>query len=185
MPILAQEPWVYPVTLLDGMQQEPTTRQWWVLYTRSRQEKAIARDLTALKVPFFLPLVKKTSCIRGKVLTATVPLFGGYVFLYGTEDERVCSLTTNRVAQVLEVHDQAQLQRDLAQLEQLIDSDAPLTVESRLAPGRQVRVKHGSLAGLEGVVVSRQGQTRLLVSVNFIQRGASVEVDDFMLEPID
>jgi len=34
-------------------------------------------------------------------------------------------------------------------------------------------------------VLTRRGETRLLVRVNFIQKGASVEVDDFLLEPID
>jgi len=34
-------------------------------------------------------------------------------------------------------------------------------------------------------VLVRRGETRLLVSINFLQQGASVEIDDFQLEPID
>jgi len=44
-------------------------------------------------------------------------------------------------------------------------------------------VKAGPFAGLEGTVVVRRGETRLLVAVNFLQQGASVEIDDFVLEP--
>jgi hypothetical protein len=33
------------------------------------------------------------------------PLFDGYVFLFGTEDEKVCCRATNRVVQVLPVAD--------------------------------------------------------------------------------
>ena len=52
-------------------------------------------------------------------------------------------------------------------------------------PGNRVRVRRGPLAGLEGAVLVRRGQTRLLVQVNFLQKGASVEIDDFLLEPIE
>ena len=38
---------------------------------------------------------------------------------------------------------------------------------------------------MEGTVLVRRGKTRLIVSVTFLQQGASVEVDDFNLEPID
>jgi hypothetical protein len=38
---------------------------------------------------------------------------------------------------------------------------------------------------LEGTVLVRRGKTRLIVSITFLQQGASVEVDDFNLEPID
>ena len=75
--------------------------------------------------------------------------------------------------------------RELQQLQRLIATNAPLTVESRLAPGRRVRVRQGPFAGIEGTVLVRRGETRLLVSINFLQQGASVEIDDFQLEPID
>ncbi|MHC4406167.1 MAG: transcription termination/antitermination NusG family protein, partial [Planctomycetota bacterium] len=156
-----------------------------VLYTKARQEKAIARDLFAWGIPFYLPLVTKTSVCRGRKICAHVPLFQSYVFLFGTESERVQSLTTNRLSRILTVYDPDRLRFDLQQVEELIASGVPLTVESRLAAGRRVRVVHGPLRGLEGMVVVRRGSTRLWVYVDFLQQGASVEIDDFLLEPID
>lgn len=185
MPILTQEPSLYPDTLLDGMNGQPTNRLWWVVYTRARQEKAIARELLGHEIPFYLPLVKKTSFYRRRKVCSHIPLFPGYVFLYGSEEERFCSLTTNRVSRILTVPDPHRLVYDLRRLHQLIASNAPLVVESRLTPGDRVRVRHGALAGLEGTVLTRRGETRLVVSVDFLQKGASVEIEDFMLEPID
>jgi hypothetical protein len=94
-------------------------------------------------------------------------------------------VTTNRISRVLDVHSPDQLVYDLRQLHRLIVSGAPLTIESRFASGRRVRVRCGSLAGVEGTVLSRRGGTRLLVAVNFLQQGASVEIEDFLLEPLD
>ncbi len=80
--------------------------------------------------------------------------------------------------------DPESLRRDLIHLRHLIASGSPLTIESRWMPGQRVRIKRGPLAGLEGTILKRRGQTRLLVSVEFLQQGASVAVDDFLLEPI-
>jgi hypothetical protein len=33
--------------------------------------------------------------------------------------------------------------------------------------------------------MKRRGEMRLLVSITFLQQGASVEIDDFLLEPLD
>ncbi len=117
--------------------------------------------------------------------SAQVPLFPGYVFMFGSEQERILSLTTNRVSRILEVADPSHLRAELEQINRLIHCGAPLTVEQRLAPGNRVRIKHGAMAGLEGTVLVRRGKTRLIVAVTLLQQGVSVEVDDFSLEPID
>jgi hypothetical protein len=38
------------------------------------------------------------------------------------------------------------------------------------------------LAGLEGIVTKRRGGSRLLVAVDYLQQGASIELHDFALE---
>ena len=47
-----------------------------------------------------------------------------------------------------------------------------------------VRVKQGMFAGFEGTILRRDGEARLLVAVNFMQQGASVVVDDCLLEEL-
>ena len=185
MPILGQEPDLFPETLLDNTPSDVPGRRWFAIYTKARQEKSLARELLKYRVPFYLPLVRKTSVARGRRRTSLSPVFGGYIFLYGAEEERVRTLMTNRVSRVLPVEDSEQLVFDLRQLRQMINAGAPMTIESRLAPGRHVRVRRGAFAGLEGVVLKRRGETRLLVSINFLQQGASVEIDDFLLEPLE
>ena len=184
MPILAAEASVYPPGLLDGRIDQREGRQWWAVYTKARQEKALARFLTSQKLPFYLPLVAKENLIRGRRVVSQIPLFGGYVFLFGDEQERVSCLTTNRVSRILEVTDGEELVADLRNVQTLIDSDAPLTVERRLQVGQRVRIKSGSMMGLEGTVLSRKGKSQLVVGVRFLQQGISVEISGFMVEPI-
>ena len=184
MPILRQEVSLYPPDLFDsGAPAED--RRWWAVYTKARQEKAIARDLLQHSVPFYLPQISKTTVQRGRKFTSLIPLFQGYVFLLGSEEERRLALTTNRVSRILEVADGEQLYKDLSQVQKLIEANAPLSVESRLDVGRRVRVKTGAFMGMEGTVQSRRGECRLVVAINFLQQGVSMVIDDYHLEPLD
>ncbi|MHB8972304.1 MAG: transcription termination/antitermination protein NusG [Pirellulaceae bacterium] len=188
MPILEQEICVFPEDLLSEspitFDLESTDRRWWAVYTKSRQEKALARHLIGHQVPFYLPLIPKDNMIRGRRVRSHVPLFGGYIFLFGSQEERITTLTTNRISRILPVDDQEQLRRDLANVHNLIERNAALSVEQRLSPGDKVCIKSGALRGLEGVVVKRHGRMRLLVAVNYLQQGVSVEIDDCALDPI-
>ena len=179
---------VYPENLFEVVEADLNCageRVWWVVYTKSRQEKVFSRQLAAKQVPHYLPLVRKTYLSRGRKFTSHVPLFPGYVFMFGSEQERILSLTTNRISRILEVANPARLRAELEQVNRLIMIGAPLTVEQRLLPGDRVRIRHGAMAGLEGTVLVRRGKTRLIVAVTLLQQGVSVEVDDFSLEPID
>jgi transcriptional antiterminator RfaH len=185
---VSQQASLYPPDLFESTAELPgltLDRVWWAVYTKSRQEKVFSQYLLANQIPHYLPLVQKTCLSGGRKFSACVPLFPGYVFMLGSEQERIYSLTSNRVSRILPVHDPLRLRAELEQLFRLIVSGAPLTVEQRLAPGNRVRIRRGALAGLEGTVLVRRGKTRLIVSITFLQQGASVEVDDFNLEPID
>jgi transcriptional antiterminator RfaH len=185
MPILAHETTQFPADLLETADLRQNDRQWWAVHTKPRQEKSLARDLLRLELPYYLPLVKKPHLVRGKTINSHLPLFDGYVFLFVDDEERVRALTTQRVAQLVPVPDQARLNADLRNLSGLIASNAPLTIERRLMPGRRVRIRAGVMRGLEGIVVMRRAQTRLLVAIDFLQQGASVAIDDYLLEPLD
>lgn len=183
MPILDAETSLHPPTLLHELQDAPEERRWVVFHTKARQEKAFARQLVGMDVPFFLPLIAKQNLISGRKVTSHVPVFGGYIFLFVTEEERVRALTTNRTTTMLEVEDQPRLVEDLRNVVQLIKADAPLTVESRLVVGQKVRIKAGPMEGLEGVIEKRRGQSVLYVCVAMLQQSASMEIDDYLLEP--
>lgn len=184
MPILLPEVQCYPSDLMESAEPGVLGRQWWLIRTRTRQEKSLARDLVDRQIPFYLPQVVKTSVVRGRKRSASIPLFSGYLFLFGDEQDRYRSMATNRVAQALSVTEQQQLLEDLRQIHSLIQRNAPLTTETRLQAGDRVRVKNGPFAGVEGTIVSRCRKSRIVVAVRLIQQGVSLEVEDCQLEPI-
>lgn len=187
MPILQQEIDLYPDDLLQRAKSEPEDEaSWWALYTRSRREKELMRQLRCRDVAFYGPMVPhRTRAPSGRVRTSYVPLFPNYVFLYGDDSSRHSALTTNCISRTIEVADGKRLSRELQQICRLVQSGASLMVESRLEPGARVRVCSGSLEGQEGTVVNRRGQKRLVVSLDFLQQGASVLLEDFEVEPVN
>jgi transcriptional antiterminator RfaH len=184
MPILAAETSFFPVNLLDDFIHGPSERHWWAVKTRPRMEKSLARQLLSLEVPFYLPLVRQTKRIARRPVKSWLPLFSSYLFVYGTPAERIETLATNRVAQMLSASSDDELTQDLKNVRALIESGVPLTTESRLQPGQRVRVKSGLLMGMEGMIVSRRGEDRLLIAVNFLQQGVSVQISDYQVEPL-
>src|SRR4029079_5416826 len=84
-----------------------------------------------------------------------------------------------RVVHSLKVDDQERLWEELGQIHQLIESGAPVTPEERLGPGESVEICSGPLSGLRGIIVRAAAGRRFVVRVDFIQRGASVELDAY------
>jgi len=186
MPRLPIEPYVFPDSLLSSDESPPDDNsRWWVMHTRPRQEKSLARELCLAGVRFYLPVISKRVRVNGRVAKSCLPLFPGYVAVRGNEQDLAATLETRRVVNVLDVMFQEEFQTDMHRLHRLIESGRPLTREDRLAAGDRVVIRKGPLAGLEGDVLRCAAGHRFLVQVNFIQRGASVLVDDFELDFID
>jgi hypothetical protein len=85
------------------------------------------------------------------------------------------------VAHAIDVGDQRQLWNDLHQVHRLIGSGAAIRPEEQLAPGTPVMIQSGPLAGLRGVIIKSVTGNRFIVKVDFIQRGASVLLEDCIL----
>lgn len=160
---------------------------WWVAHTRSRNEKALAQDLSRLDVPHYLPLRRKVtrSPRSGRLSHSTVPVFTGYLFFNATESQRYRVLATNRVAKTLYVHSQESLVLQLRYVYQVLCTGTEFEHLYGIQVGQWVRVVCGPLTGVEGCVVQKLAQTRLAINVNTLGQSVVVEVDGNWLETID
>lgn len=182
MPILKRETNLYPDDLLTG---DGLADSWYLAYTKPNREKDLMRRLLAMKAPFYCPIIKKTSqSPSGRLRQSFIPLFSNYLFVQATDEQRYDAMTTNCIVTLAPIADSKGLTRDLQNLEHLITAGQPVSLEEKLQPGQLVRIRTGAFTGCEGTIVERRGARRLLVAVNFLQQGASVELDDFTLESL-
>lgn len=61
---------------------------WYVLYTKSRFEKAVAQSLTLSGIEVFCPLLKKKKLWSDRWKWVEEPLFRSYCFVYTDDNER-------------------------------------------------------------------------------------------------
>lgn len=186
MPILAAQIDTLPGDLLDqGYQAGHGDAAWWVLQLRPRTEKKLMSRLTRQGVRFHCPLfAKQYRSPAGRARTSFLPVFNGYVFLFGDWDDRHFAYRTDYVARDQQVKHRDEFLRDLRQIRGALTSGVPLLQEPKLEEGQKVLVKSGPFMGYRGTVVRRQGETRLVLSVDFIEQGISMTIDETLLEPL-
>ncbi len=170
-------PWASSLAEFEGT--------WWVAHTRSRFEKAFASDLLAREINYFLPLIRQVRLYGKKKKRVIVPLFSGYVFFCGSDIDRYEAMTTNRLCQTIDVTDQQALAEQLSAIETALESGAGIDPYPHAAVGNRCRVRSGPFQGLEGVVIQRNDETRLILEVDMLGQGASLEIDAALLEPTE
>lgn len=158
---------------------------WRVAHTKARNEKALAWQLVKQDVPYFLPMHWKVAKKRGRTFRSLLPLFPGYLFFCGGEDERLTVLKTNRTANILEVDDQKRLIHELLPIETLLKLGKPVLPHEYVTVGQRCRVTAGPLMGTEGIVTETPKETRLILQVDMLGQAASVEIGADMIEKID
>jgi len=174
-----------PILYPDVASVADISGQWWVAHTKARNEKALAWNLLQAQISFFLPLREKLTVRKGRRYKSLLPLFSGYVFFCGDLQSRHKALTTNRIAQVIDVVDQSRLIHDLSQIHTVLSKGVRLDPHPYLKKGDRCRVTAGPLAGMEGLLLHKKNLTKLVLKVDILGQAASVEIDADLLESIE
>jgi transcription antitermination factor NusG len=162
------------------------TPLWYVAYTYPRHEKAVSDQLQLRLVETFLPTYKHTSTWKDRRVQLELPLFEGYVFTRMMARERGKVLSVASVIRILSyrgipapVHD-----AEIDAIRMCIANGAKLAPHPYVAVGDRVRVRDGVFEGLEGIVVRKSNQCKLVVSLSLIHQSVSLEVEPKYLEII-
>ena len=174
-----------PITFPDQVSVESFTGHWWVAHTKSRNEKALANDLITRKVQYFLPMALSITRRTRRTVKSLLPLFTGYMFFCGNDDNRMDVLQTNRVANIIEVPDQLTFLTELTQIEKALRAGVPISPHPYLKEGQWCRVIAGPLMGSEGIVKEIKNHVRLVLQIDLLGQAASVEIDVNLIETID
>lgn len=168
--------------------QEPDEPRWYAVHTRARHEKLVAERLQEFGFNTFLPLVKEMRRWSDRKKLVEFPLFGCYVFVeFAPSNEkrlRVCQ--TDGVLQIVGVKGQgiAIPNEQIEAVRTLLSGSLPWANHPFLKIGQRVRICGGALEGVEGSLISRNGERTLIISVDAIQRSLAVSVEGYRVEPI-
>jgi transcription antitermination factor NusG len=162
--------------------------KWYALHTRSRREKMVERRLQERGVPTFLPLVTEVHRWSDRKKKVELPLFSCYLFVKVpvSKFDRLRILNIDGVFDFVGIRGEATPipESQIQAVRTLIAGELPWANHPFLKIGQRVRIRSGALDGLEGILVSRSGDSTLVISIDAIQRSLSVRVEGYDVEPI-
>lgn len=160
--------------------------QWYALQTRPRHEKVVVQRLNERGVQTFLPIVSEVHRWSDRKKRVQLPLFSCYAFARFAPN-RVDRLRILRVEGVLGLvgsgHEGTPIPDDqIDAVKMLLNGSVEWSAYPFLKIGQRVRIRSGSLNGLEGILLSRNGNQTLVISVDAIQRSLAVRVEGYQVE---
>jgi transcription antitermination factor NusG len=160
--------------------------RWYALHTRPRHEKAVVQRLTDHGVETFLPVVTEVHRWSDRKKKVELPLFSCYVFakFISRREERLRMLRVDGVLGLVGSYSEGTPIPDeqIDAVRTLVEGALPWSAYPFLKIGQRVRVRSGALDGVEGVLVSRNGSSTLVISVDAIQRSLAVRVEGYQVE---
>jgi transcription termination/antitermination protein NusG len=168
-------PFLFP--LLAG-----EVESWFAVYVQVNHEREVATRLEQKDINSFVPLMECWSKRKDRRKKVSVPMFPGYIFVRAILDNytHVHILRTPGALTLLG-NSEGPLPIPSFQIENLqtlLGSRNPLTLNPYLKEGNWVRVIRGPFSGCVGILLRQNpNKGRLVVSVDMICRSVSVELD--------
>jgi transcription antitermination factor NusG len=167
---------------------EPQPENWYALLTRPRHEKLVSERLAERGVETFLPLVSEVHRWSDRNKVVQLPLFSCYVFAKFSSNRSDCLrvLRVNGVLQLVGSRGEGTPipYEQIDAVRTLVDSSIPWSAYPFLKIGQRVRIRGGALDGVQGIFLSRAGNSTLVISVDLIQRSLAVRVEGYQVEAV-
>jgi len=177
---------VLPWQSFRSVQLSAPESEWYALHTRARHEKLVVHRLAERGVETYLPTVTEVHRWSDRKKAVQLPLFSCYVFANFVQNrsERLRVLRVAGVLGLVGSHGEGTPipREQIDAVRTLVEGTLPWTSHPFLKIGQRVRIRSGALDGMEGILVSRNGSSTLVISVDAIQRSLAVRVEGYQVE---
>lgn len=158
---------------------------WYAVYTKHQHEKSVASLLMRKGFDVFLPVYQTLHRWQDRNQLVVLPLFPCYLFLRGGLDRKLDIFRTAGVRALVENGGHAcdVPEAEIQALRKICFSGTRVQPHSFLKQGDHVRIRSGPLAGTEGIFIREKNLYRVVVSIELLRQGVSVEIDLKDVEP--
>src|SRR5262249_41093378 len=161
---------------------------WYAVHTQARHEKVVAQRLAEQGVATFLPLVTTIHRWSDRKKKVELPLFSCYVFarIQANNEHRNRICRTAGVFGIVGTRGEGTPipDQEIESVRGFLNEKLPWSVYPFLKIGQLVRICGGSMDGVEGILIARNGESTLIISVNVIQRSLAVRIEGYNVEPL-
>jgi transcription antitermination factor NusG len=153
------------------------TPRWYAVYTCANRERQVARQFVSRDIEHFLPSYESVREWSDRRVKLQMPLFPGYLFVWSALRQRLRILTVPGVVNLVGVGGQPMpLPTDtICTLRDAIERVAAQPSPC-LSVGQRVSICAGPLKGLKGVLVRHKSGTRVVISIDLINRAFIADV---------
>jgi transcriptional antiterminator NusG len=174
--------------ICEGIPIPDHNHEWYAVTTRSRQEKVAANILENIGITAFLPLVEEVHRWSDRNKTVRVPLFSSYLFVQipRSRESQVRVLQAPGVVSFVGNHSGPLTipQKEIDDVRSVLSGEVKYSPYPYLQAGDRVRIVGGALDGVEGTLLSRGADTKLVISIELIQRSLAVSVYGYDVIPV-
>jgi transcription antitermination factor NusG len=169
-----------------GLSSTEADSGWLAIRVRPRWEKIVADALWGKQYEAFLPLYRKRTRWSDRQKDVDLPLFPGYVFCRKELSDRPLLVTTPGVIGILRFGNSPAIisHREIEAVRAAVRSGAAAEPWPYLREGQRVRVQHGPLAGIEGILIRTKSNWRVVLSVDVLSRSVAVEIYREWVTPV-
>jgi transcription antitermination factor NusG len=164
-----------------------TDKHWYAVYTHSRAEKKVDRELDKQGIEHYLPLIKTIKQWTDRKKKVEVPLIRSYIFVRITEKEYMDVLHTAGIMTIVRFSGRPVAIPDwqIENLKILMGTALPITVENHdFVEGEEVRITRGTLEGLRGVIQQIKGEHKLVISIHALHYHLTVDINPAYVETV-
>ena len=162
------------------------SRSWFAVQTRPRYEKKVVDELARKAIEVFLPLQGSLRHWSDRLHTIQLPLFPNYVFVRIPQqlDSRVSVLRTMGVSNFV---GSTSAGTPIPEWEiESIRSVGEIGMQCEpclfIAVGDRVRIHGGSLDGVTGILVGKNQDLSVVLSITIIHRSVAVRISGYQIE---
>lgn len=146
---------------------------------KSNYEKPVSAILRGKGFEEFVPTFRSKRHWSDRIKVVDVPLFPGYLFCRLDLNRRLPLLTTPGFLYLVGKGKTPEPvnEREILAIQSVVRSGLPALPWPSIIVGQKVRLEHGPLRGVEGIVAKIAGEHRIYVNVTLLQRSVFVQVD--------
>jgi len=173
--------------LFQGSPAAQTAPLWFAVQTRPRHEKKVNCELREKGIHSFLPLRREKRRWSDRSQWIELPMFSQYVFVrvLPSGNSRIRVLQTRGVVQYVGATGRGIPIPDeqMESLISIVSRNVPTVSHEFLRVGQRIRIRGGSLEGVEGILSAIQNEKCLVVSIDLIHKSVAIRLEGFEVEP--
>lgn len=159
--------------------QNTEKKHWYALYTKPRHEFKAEAQLKGCGVEFYLPTVVRIKQWSDRKKKVTEPLFSGYIFVHGSERERLLALEQYAIVRSIFFEGKPAVIPDwqIENLRKMLEKGEDIVVSDNLKIGSRVKIINGPFKDVEGIVYDSPNQERMLaITIDLLRRSVIVKI---------